>query len=90
MRGGRSRRRVFWWSLVLGFALIAIVGGLAIAFGDAAMPPAIAAILGAAVVGFVLFVARDEYRVARADGMSAARAVPRAIRKTVDAFILGK
>lgn len=43
----------------------------------------------AVVVAFILYIGREEYGIARSDGMGRWRSVARAIRRTVDGFVMG-
>lgn len=46
-------------------------------------------LLTAAVLAFILYIGREEYGIARSDGMGRWRSVARAIRRTVDGFVMG-
>lgn len=49
----------------------------------------IAMLFTAVVVAFILYIGREEYGIARSDGMGRWRSVARAIRRTVDGFVMG-
>ena len=68
-----------------------MVKDLVVSLEGAEVPAGAAAFLLVVVVAFVGFVARDEYKVARRDSrLSVSRAAARALRKTLDAFVLCK
>lgn len=46
-------------------------------------------LLTAAVLAFILYIGREEYGIARSDGMGRWLSVARAIRRTVDGFVMG-
>lgn len=91
MRRARSagERRVSLVGAVLGLVVIGVMIVVGYA-ADLAVPAVIGMLVTVAVIGFVGYVGRDEYRVARNEGMAPLRAVARAIRKTIDMFVLGK
>lgn len=43
----------------------------------------------AVVVTFILYVGREEYGIARSGGIGRWRSVARAIRRTLDGFVMG-
>jgi hypothetical protein len=49
----------------------------------------LAIVVTVAVFGFILYIGREEYGIARREGRGRVRAVLRSIRMTFDSFVMG-
>jgi hypothetical protein len=49
----------------------------------------LAIVVTVAVFGFILYIGREEYGIARREGRGRVRAVLRSIRVTFDSFVMG-
>jgi hypothetical protein len=49
----------------------------------------VAIVVTVAVYGFILYIGREEYGIARREGRGRARAILRSIRVTFDSFVIG-
>ena len=85
-----AERRVFLIGVAISAVALAVATMVALLVANrSAAPVAVVALVLIAILAVMVLVGREEYRVARGQGLTVGRAIARALKKTIDAFVMG-